>query len=410
VKPKGRGKCKSTRAAAAVLAVLTGLTTVILPRPALTQPPGFDAQAVYEKAEAAVQQGRLNEAAEGFRKLAERRPDVPEVHAKLGLVYYLQGRFGEAIPAFQKALELKPGLPNADVLLAISLSEAGRYKEALTGLEKGFENPPDDNVRKLIGLQLQQAYLALGRGPDAARAAAQLSELYPNDPEVLFHAGRLYGDLAYQHMRRLTQNFPDTAWGHQAQAEAYESRGDYDLALVEYRKVLENAPGTPDIHFRMGQTMLARAGDAGRAGDALEQFEKELEINPGHAPAAYQAGEIRRRRGEFEQARKLFQQALRSRPQFEHAHIALGRVLLQLRQPEKARRHLEEAVRLNGDNPVSRYHLSLAYRALGKTEQQREQLEQFRKLRAQGQKEQRDRPGETEVIEQEIEGEPDGNP
>jgi hypothetical protein len=56
----------------------------------------------------------------------------------------------------------------------------------------------------------------------------ELSQLYPDDPEVLYHAGRLHGDIAYQSMQRLSQVAPDSVWVHQATGEAHEVQGQYE--------------------------------------------------------------------------------------------------------------------------------------------------------------------------------------
>jgi len=40
--------------------------------------------------------------------------------------------------------------------------------------------------------------------------------------------------------------------------EAYESQGNHDLAISEYRKVLALEQAGQCIHFRLGRTLLAR--------------------------------------------------------------------------------------------------------------------------------------------------------
>ena len=136
-------------------------------------------QETYRDAEAAFREQRLGDAATGYVKLAELSPSTAEVHAKLGLIYYLQGQFQDAVPAFRTALRLKPGLPNVDALLAISLAGIGNYSEALPGLEAAFSDPGNEELRKLIGLELQRTCVALGRNQDAGRIVAELSELFP---------------------------------------------------------------------------------------------------------------------------------------------------------------------------------------------------------------------------------------
>ena len=75
--------------------------------------------------------------------------------------------------------------------------------------------------------------------------ALDLSRNYPDDPEVLYHAGRLFGNYAYLPIVRLSRIAPDSVWLHQAAGEANESQGLFDDAIREYRRVLELSPKRP---------------------------------------------------------------------------------------------------------------------------------------------------------------------
>lgn len=339
-------------------------------------------ESIYREAETAFREQRLDIAADGYRELAELSPDTAEVHAKLGLIEYLRGRFGEAVPALRAALKLKPGLPNVNTLLSISLAELGQFAEALPGLEEGFENPADSDLRRLIGLELQRSYSALGRQHDASRTMGKLSELYPDDPEILYHTGRFFADLAASSMRRLLDVAPDSVWGHQAAAEALDSQGNYDLAVVEYRKVLAEQPGRPGVHYSIARAIQRSGGKAGSEADAIAEFRDELRIDPSNALAAYELGEIYRKSGRLDDALELFRQAVRHRPDFGLGRIGLGRVLRELEDLSEARTHLEAATRLAPDNEVARYQLASVYRGLGDLDSARREMEAFQRLQA----------------------------
>jgi tetratricopeptide (TPR) repeat protein len=337
----------------------------------------------FQEGEKALAERRFDEAAKAYGKLSQLDPKTAEVHAKLGLIYYQQGKFAEAVPSLRRALKLKPGLPNTDTLLGLSLSELGRYTEALPSLEKGFRHPPDSGVKRLLGLQLQRTYVGLQRYNEAAGVALELSRLYPEDPEVLYHTGRLYGDFAYLTMQRLTKLAPDSVWLHQAAGEAHESQGHHELAAREYRKVLSLDPGRPGIHFRLGRALLSNQ-DASSYDEAIKEFEQELQLDSTHAGAAYEMAEIYRKLGQLDRARQFFSIAIKDYPDFEEAQIGLGRVLVALKVPEEAIPHLEKAIFLNSDDEVAYYQLSLAYKALGDVVAQQKALGEFRRLRGQG--------------------------
>ena len=284
------------------------------------------------------------------------------------------------MPALRTALKLKPGLPNVNTLLSISLAELGQFGEALPGLEKGFENPADSDLRRLIGLELQRSYSALGRPHDASRTMGKLSELYPDDPEILYHSGRYFADLAASSMRRLLDVAPDSVWGHQAAAEALDSQGNYDLAVVEYRKVLAEQPGRPGVHYSIARAIQRSGGKAGSEADAIAAFREELRVDPSNALAAYELGEIFRKGGRLGEALDLFRQAVRHRPDFALGRIGLGRVLRESEDLSGARTHLESATRLSPENEVARYQLALVYRGLGDLDGARREMEAFQRL------------------------------
>jgi tetratricopeptide (TPR) repeat protein len=345
------------------------------------QPDPASLQRYFQEGEKALAEGRYADAERSYSKLRELNPEVAEVHVKLGLIYFQQGKFAQAVPALNKALKLKPALPNADILLAMSLSELGRYNEALAGLEKGFRRSPDPALKRLAGLQLQRAYTGLGKDSKAVEIALELNRLYPDDPEILYHGSRLYANFAYLMLRKLSEVAPTSVWRRQAAGETFESQGQHELAIREYRAVLALEPGRPGIHYRIGRTLLARAQPELQK-EALNEFQEELQLDATNGNAAYEAGEIHRRLGQLDQAANFFDMALRTDGNFEEAQIGLGRVLITQGKPDQALPHLQKAISLNPANEVSQYQLSQVYRALGRTVEQQMALKEFQRLRA----------------------------
>jgi len=338
--------------------------------------------------ERALAEGRYADAEKAYETLRQLSPGTAEVHARLGLIYFQQGKFTEAIVPLREAIRLKPTLPKVDALLAMSLSELGQYTEALPPLTKAFAQAGDPVLRRMAGLHLQRVYTGLGRDQEAVDVALQLSRLYPDDPEVLYHSGRLFANFAYVQTMKLAAVAPDSVWLHQAAGEANESQGLYDAALREYRQVLGAAPRRPGIHFRIGRVLLERSkneragNDANDALEARKAFEEELTLDPTNANAAYELAEMHRQAGELDQARVRFEQAVKQYPAFEHALVGLGRALIALGRPAEALPHLEAAVKANPDNEVTYYQLAQAYRALGNTAQQEQALGEFNRVRS----------------------------
>jgi tetratricopeptide (TPR) repeat protein len=347
---------------------------------------GAPAQRYAEAGQRALAAGQYAEAERDFEQLRALEPAVAEVHANLGVIYFEEKKFDQAIPELQLALKLKPSLSKLDSLLAMSLSEAGRFKEALPGLEKCFHQPEATMARRMCGLQLMRSYTGLQRDSDAVKAALELNRLYPDDAEILYHTGKVYGNFAFLTMHKLEEVAPTSIWRHQAAAEAFESQGSFNLAIGEYRTVLELDPRRPGIHYRIGRTLLAQSsqtGDQALVAKAKTEFEEELRIDPSSGNAAYELAEIHRRANEFDQAQELFQAALKDYPDFEEAHVGLAATLMSEQKPAEALPHLQRAIVLNPNDEVAWYRLARADRELGDSAAQAKAMAEFKRLHAQ---------------------------
>ena len=275
-----------------------------------------------EAGQQALAAGQYAVARTNFEKLAKLQPGIAEVHATLGVIDFKLRDYDQAVTEIRTAKKLKPGLPKLDSLLGMSLAELGQYKEALPGLEEGFKKPPDPYTKRMCGLQLMRAYTGLQRDSDAVNVALELNRLYPDDPEILYHTGRVYGNFAFLTMHKLEVVAPTSVWRHQAAAEAFESQGSTNAAIGEYREVLKLDPNRPKIHYRIGRTLLARwqlnHAPEDRT-EAAREFEQELQLDPSDANAMYELAEIHRQLNEVDQAQQLFEAALKAYPDFQEA-------------------------------------------------------------------------------------------
>jgi len=338
----------------------------------------------YEEGQRALAQGQFQEAEKIFEKLRELSPSIAEVHANLGLIYFNERKFEAAVPALRQALKLKPSLTKTETLLAMSLSELGEYREALPTLEKEFRRSADPVVKRTCGLQLERAYTGLQRDEKAVGVALELNRLHPDDPEILYHSGRIFGNFAYLSVKRLAEVAPASIWRHQATAEAWESQGSYDLAISEYRQVLSVDPHRPGIHYRLGRALLARRAATNSQEDtagALKEFSNELELDPTNANAAYELAETYRNSGEMEEAEKYFRLALKYYPDFEQANLGLAAVLVKQEKTDMARRLIQKAITSDPDDQVAWYRLAQVERTLGNEAGRQKAFAEFQRLR-----------------------------
>ena len=359
------------------LLLLAGLS------PHLTgQAPDARLQELSRQGEKALADRRYADAQHAYEELRRLSPGTAEVHARLGLIYFQERKFSDAVPVLRQALKLKPTLPNIDLLLAMSLSELGQHLAAVPDLEKGFHQSTDRALKRSAGLRLQRSYTELRRDADAVKVSLELAELFPDDPEILYHASRLSANLAYVTIQKLARVAPDSIWMHLTAGEVQETQGGYEGAIREYSAALALDPTRPGVHFRLGRVRLARAIAASDTlTDARRDFEEELRIDPSSANAAYEIAEIHRKSGEFDEARQYFEAALKFYPDFEDALVGLGRMLVTLGKPDLALPRLQQAIALNPNNEVAWYHVAQAHRARGDAAAQQAALAEFQRAR-----------------------------
>jgi len=331
----------------------------------------------------ALAAGRYGEARTDFEQLVKLNPGVAEIHATLAAIYFAQREYELAVSEVRTAQRLKPGLPRLDSLLGLSLAELGQYKEALPRLEKGFRQTADADTKRMCGLQLLRAYTGLNRDADAVETALALNKLYPDDPEILYHTGRIYGNFAYIVMEKLHDKAPNSIWMLQAQGEANESEKDYASAIIAFNHVLELDPRRPGIHYRLGRIYLARFREGQKAEDrdaATREFSAELELDPGNGNAAYELAVMQADQGSLDDARIRYEKLLARYPDFEAALVGLGGVCVEAQKADEAVAPLERATRIDPDDEVAWYRLAQAERATGNREGQQKALAAFQKL------------------------------
>src|SRR5262249_1715593 len=263
------------------------------------------------------------------------------------------------------------------------LSEIGHYNEAIPGLDKCLKRSPDTEIKRMCGLELQRAYTGLNQDDKAVEIALELNRLFPDDPEILYQTGKVYGNFAFLTMEKLTKVAPTSVWRHLAAAEAHESQGSYDQAIAEYRAVLQLEPDRPAIHYRIGRSLLGRFWQRQSQDDLVEaekEFEQELSRHADNASAAYELGEMRRKNRQIDDAQKYFERAVQHDPDFAEAQLGLAQVLWEKHQPEEALPHVQRAVAIDPENEVGWYRLARIQSSLGNASEQQKALAEFRRL------------------------------
>lgn len=248
---------------------------------------------------------------------------------------------------------------------AINLAHSGHCKQALAPLRRMIPQIADKTVKYNARISLVRCAMALDEEQAAADVLLQLKHDEPDNPEVLYLATHYFSELGMRAAQQLQARAPGSYQARRLEAEALESQGKNDEAAVIYRKILEENPKIPGIHYRLGQIALDRAGSGGSTDEVKREMQSEVEVDPSNASAQFVLGELARRAGDWNEAIARFSQAANLDVGFSEAYLALGMSHAAAGQFAQAISPLETYVKQQPDDPAGHYQLALAYSRTG---------------------------------------------
>jgi len=250
----------------------------------------------------------------------------------------------------------------------VQLALEGRCADAMPLLKQALNEVSDPGLKRKVGKGGVRCSMLMNLEGDAADFLNYLEREFPRDPDILLLAVHVHSDLARLNSEALMKMAPDSQEVIQLNAENFEKRGDLKNAIAEYRVLLQRAPDSPGIHYRIGGLLLALPATAANALEARKEFEAELKIFPQNAGAEFSLGELARQQDKLAQAIEHYSRATQFAPDFAEAYYGLGRCLLDSGKTSDALKPLETSARLQPENPNVHFALATAYQRLGRRE------------------------------------------
>ncbi|MBZ5561966.1 MAG: tetratricopeptide repeat protein [Acidobacteriia bacterium] len=232
-------------------------------------------------------------------------------------------------------------------------------------------DPRDTNALLYLAKSQIQVRDYLG----AAESLENLRKLKQDDPDVLYSLSVAYLKLMLANVTRLSKAAPDSYQLWLVLAQEAEARGDDPSAANDLEHALRVNPKGVGIHYALG-SVLAR--DA-KYQEAKEEFKEELEVNPNDPLALWKIGEITLRTDPQETLGYL-ERSVRLSPDLPQALLAYGRALARLEETDKAVQQFQQVARLAPEEDSVHYHLSRAYRLLGRSEEAKVEMAKFEAL------------------------------
>jgi len=338
-----------------------------------------------QKAQELLHQNRPDLAIPEFQAVVALDPDNTEAQGNLGVLLFFRSKPAEAIPHLRMALEMDPTLVKIQGLLGIAELRTQNYADAHKDLEAAFPQIQDRKFKSQVGLELVGMYTRDGDLDGSARVIAQLKSSDPDNPEVLYAAYRTYTDLAGESMLALALNRPDSAQMQQVIAHEEARQGNTNGAITHFRKAIALNPHLPGAHFELAELLLS-SPDPKVKKQAEAELHAALTDNPLDEKAELRLGEIELQRGDIHPAFEDYSRAVALQPNDGDAKLGLAKTLIQMNQPDKAAKLLEEALQLEPTNAVAHYHLAVLYRKQGRVEDANREVDLYKRYKEEKEK------------------------
>ena len=285
-----------------------------------------------------------------------------DLYLRRAQAYFEKEQIGAAMMDVTRAIELNPKNMDAFLLLSEIYYQMGDQSNITATLNRAMEVDPYDSrpVVKMaeISLLQQQYELALGFVGNALK-------LGPYNPQAYFVKGMVY--LAKQDTATALKNF---LIAREQDADFYAPQHEvnkiyvaqdhpltedflrytvahypdewlsrYDLALflqdheapeealLHYDTLLMLQPGNSRLLFNKGYVYFVYLGDNQKA---LEYFSRSLEADPNYLDALYNKGHVLEQMGDFVQAKEIYTQVLKQKPNYSLAIEAVNRIANQM--------------------------------------------------------------------------------
>jgi len=315
--------------------------------PAQQSPEPSRDDAMFQGSRQLSQLGKYDEAVETLRQLAVSHPEMKGLAHEFGVTYYKKSDFINAITYLKKAREEDPNDGEAVQLLGLSYYLAGHPADAIAPLEKVQTWFPSANVDAAYILGI--CYIQTKNYPHARAAFAKMFGVPPESAASYLFTARML------------------------------LRQDFGPVAEEYaRKAVALEPKLPLAHFLIGELDIYGS----KIPEAIAEFQKELELNPGYAPAYYKLADAYSRILKYDEAERLLQRSIWLDATSTGPYILLGKVLQKKGEADLAVRALKRAIAMDPNNPLPHHLLGQAYRDLGRAEDAERELKAAAQMEA----------------------------
>jgi tetratricopeptide (TPR) repeat protein len=291
---------------------------------------------------------------DGLTEAIKATPNDPTLYLKRSEIFYERQAYDQAIQDLAQVMKLDSTNLRAHHLLADVYMDSYQSARALQTMQRVVMLYPDSINSKL---KLSEFQLILKQYDAALSTIADIMEIRPGDPEALFMLGMIYRDqgktdlaigafqsavernpdmseawvilgdlmdrthnpLASQYFDNAVRVAPDNVAAWHAKAYFLQNNDKIDEALEIYKHIHSIDAQYPEAYLNAGILLMVK--------DSLDAAFREInilsEIDPANPAAWFYKGKIYHLKGQNDQAKAAYEQALRLDPDYGQAKDGL---------------------------------------------------------------------------------------
>jgi tetratricopeptide (TPR) repeat protein len=371
-----------------LLSLLLTILPILIPAQTKARRPATASKSFEQLAQRASktrEAGQYEEAIKLYQQALQSRPKWSEGWWSLGTIYYELDRYSEASKALKSLLSIDDRSGPAWALLGLSLYQLKNYQQSIACLERASVLGLGDN-RELRGVTNYHLAVLFNHFEQYERAyEVWLRVLQDRGESALILQGVGLTMLGLAYLPDETPPEKRELVARTGNATCLAMTNQRETAAREYRSIIADYPSAAGVHYAYGIFLMRDSPDS-----ALDEFRQELLLSPNHIPTLLQLAFEYLKRGEAEKGLPSAEKAVQLDPKMVLARNALGRLLLEAGQINRAVGELEAGVKLESNNPEMYYALARAYSKAGRDADAQRARAEFMRLdklrRAQGDK------------------------
>jgi FKBP-type peptidyl-prolyl cis-trans isomerase 2/predicted negative regulator of RcsB-dependent stress response len=139
------------------------------------------------------------------------------------------------------------------------------------------------------------------------------------------------------------------------QGITFQDRGQQDEAIQSYQKAIELNPGFAPAYYNLGVAFHKK----GQPDQAILCYQLATGFNPNYAEAYHNLGIVLKEKGKLDEATTCFEVALQSKPTYAGAYYNLGNILVAKGKFDEALSYYRKTIDLNPDYAEAHWNIAL---------------------------------------------------